>query len=216
MRPTSSISDALPDAAGLAGRRQAAVPARHRRGRPRHALAPDLRRALLAAHRRSSSSRFALIGGIILGLLAGYFRGWVDVADHARHGHHPGLPVAAAGAGAGRHPRPRPVQRHAGHRAGAAAAFRPADARRRDGREEPRIRDLGQGRRRRPYQADARHHPAQLPRAADRPGDAVASPTPSSRPPRSASSASARSRRRPNGAPCSPRRASSSCAPGGS
>ena len=61
-------------------------------------------------------------------------------ADHAPHGHHPGLPVAAAGAGAGRHPRPRPVQRHARHRAGAAAAFRAADPRGGDGGEEPRIR----------------------------------------------------------------------------
>ena len=40
-------------------------------------------------------------------------------------------------------------------------------------------------------------------------------PMPSWTPPPSASSAWARSRRRPNGAPCSPKRASSSCAPGG-
>ena len=77
------------------------VPPRHRRGRPRHPLAPDLRRALFAAHRRRRRHHrahrrhhprparrlFPRLG---------------RRADHARHGHHPGLPLAAAGAGAGR------------------------------------------------------------------------------------------------------------------
>ena len=71
-------------------------------------------------------------------------------ADHAGDGHHPRLPLAAAGAGAGLDPRQGPVQRHARHRAGAAAALRAPRPRRGDEREDPRIRDLGQGRRRRP------------------------------------------------------------------
>jgi dipeptide transport system permease protein len=56
------------------------LPARHRRGRPRHPLAADLRRALFAVHRRVVVT-IALVGGIALGLLAGYFGGWVDTAS---------------------------------------------------------------------------------------------------------------------------------------
>ena len=53
------------------------LPARHRCRRPGHALAPDPWRPLFVVHRRRRY-RLALIGGIFLGLLAGYFRGWVD------------------------------------------------------------------------------------------------------------------------------------------
>ncbi len=67
-----------PPAAGLAAGRQPRLSARHRRGRPRHPL---------AAHLRCRYSLFiglvvvvlSLVSGIALGLVAGYFGGWVDI-----------------------------------------------------------------------------------------------------------------------------------------
>ena len=76
--PTEQYREALPEAAGLAGGRLLQLPAGHRRRRPRHPLAPDLRRALLAADRRSSSSPSRSAVGIVLGLLAGFARGWTE------------------------------------------------------------------------------------------------------------------------------------------
>ena len=76
--PDEQYRDCVPDAAGPGRRRQVEVPARHRRGRPRHAFAPDLRRALLAVHRLSWSSSSRWSAASSLGVLAGYFRGWVD------------------------------------------------------------------------------------------------------------------------------------------
>ena len=49
--------------------------ARHRRDRPRHPLAPDLRRAPLAARSASSSSRSRSSSASCSGLVAGFFRG---------------------------------------------------------------------------------------------------------------------------------------------
>ena len=78
----------------------------------------------------------SLISGVTLGLIAGYFRGWVDALIMRIMDIILAFPslllalvmVAIIG--------PGPRQRHAGDRAGAPAAFRPPDARRRDG-EKP-------------------------------------------------------------------------------
>jgi dipeptide transport system permease protein len=53
------------------------VPARHRPGRPRRAVAADPRHAAVAADRLVSVG-LSLSGGVVLGLLAGFFRGGVE------------------------------------------------------------------------------------------------------------------------------------------
>ena len=78
------------------------------------------------------------------------------------------------------------------------------------------LRHGGAGQRRRRAAAHVQRSAAQLRRAADRAGLARASRRRSSTRPRSAFSAWARSRRRPNGERCSPTRANSCCARGGS
>ena len=157
----------------------------------------------------------ALISGILVGLVAGYFGGWVDalimrVMDIILA--FPSLLLAlvlVAIIGPGLFNAMLAI----------AVVLQPHFARLTRGavmaEKNREYVDLGQGRR-------AGHLRLMfvtiLPNclgAADRAGDARASRTPSSTPPRSASSAWARSRRPRNGAPCSPRRASSSPAPGG-
>ena len=109
-----------------------ALPARHRRGRPRHPLAPDLRRALLAVRSASSSSRSALVGRHRRwACVAGYCPRLGRDADHAASWtsswRFPSLLLAlvlVAILG------PGPVQRHDRDRDRLHAAFRPADPRR--------------------------------------------------------------------------------------
>ena len=62
---------------GMAGARPG-LPARHRRPGPRRALGDHVRRAHLAAGRRSPRCCFAMVLGVALGLLAGYVGGRVD------------------------------------------------------------------------------------------------------------------------------------------
>ncbi len=52
---------------------------------------------------------FALFLGVIFGIVAGFFRGWLETLDHARHRRHAGLPHPAAG------DRPVVVDQQAGH-----------------------------------------------------------------------------------------------------
>ena len=70
----------------------------------------------------------ALVSGIILGLLAGYCRGWVDTLIMRVMDIDARLPVAASGAGPGGDPRAWAGQCDDRHRFRAAAAFCPADA----------------------------------------------------------------------------------------
>jgi dipeptide transport system permease protein len=118
-----------------------------------------------------------MTGGIVLGVLAGYFRGWVDALIMRIMDIILAFPVAPARAGAGRHSRARPVQCHACHRPGAAAAFRPPDARRRHVRKGRDYVISAQGRRR---QSIRLMFITILPNCIgpfDRPGDACPSPT---------------------------------------
>ena len=129
-------------AAILGGGRPRGLSARHRRRRPRHALAAALRRALLAVHRRHRDLDRAGRRHIRRRHRR-LFRRLGRHRDHARHGRHPGVPLAASGAGAGRGARPRTDQRHDCHRARAAAAFRAPDARGGDVGKEPGLCDGG-------------------------------------------------------------------------
>ena len=72
------------------------VRARHRRDRPRHPLAADLRRAPLALDRPRAWS-LSVVVGIALGLIAGFARGIVEIADHAADGHRAHAAEPAAG-----------------------------------------------------------------------------------------------------------------------
>ena len=64
------------------------LPPRHRRARPRHALAPHLRRAHLAVHRPLGDGRLGRRRRRRSGSPPPSCGGIVDVADHARHGSH--------------------------------------------------------------------------------------------------------------------------------
>jgi hypothetical protein len=64
-------------AAGLAGGRLDPLPARDGRHWPRYSVASDLWHPLFADDRRAVTI-VAMTGGIILGVFAGYYRGWVD------------------------------------------------------------------------------------------------------------------------------------------
>ena len=89
-------------AAGLECRRNLALPARHRRRRPRHALAPDLRRARLAVHRRRRDERLLRRSASRSACSRRWRARSVDVVDHARDGpDHGGAEPRA------RHPRRR-------------------------------------------------------------------------------------------------------------
>jgi hypothetical protein len=68
----------LPEAAGLAGGRLLELSARHRRDRPRHPLAPALWRAALAGDRHRVVA-LAMAIGIVLGLVAGFFKGITEI-----------------------------------------------------------------------------------------------------------------------------------------
>ena len=99
--PDDQYRDRVPAAPGLAGRRQA----------PNILLGTDaVGRDILS--RLIYGARFSLFIGVVvvaIALVSGIvarparrlFPRLGRRADHARHGHHPGLPVAAAGAGAG-------------------------------------------------------------------------------------------------------------------
>ena len=159
--------------------------------------------------------RSRIVVGIILGLVAGYFRGWVETLIMRLmdivlafpsccwrwcwwRSSGPGLINAMLAIAL-------VLQPHFARLTRAAVMAE----------KSQEYVDRGQASPAPAHAADVRTILPELHRAADRAGDARASPTPSSTPPRSASSAWARSRRRRNGAPCWPRRASSSCAPGG-
>ena len=195
--------------------RQGGISSRHRSCRARHPFAPDLRRAVLAADRRRGGRHLRSSTGIALGLLAGYFRGWVDALIMRLMDLILAFPslllalVLVAILGPGLFNAMLAIalvlQPHFARLTRAAVMAE-------KNREYVVVR---QGGGRRPSPADACHHPAELPGAAHRPGDAVIlGRHPRARPP-SASSAWVRSRRRPNGARCWRPRASSSCAPGG-
>ena len=109
---------------------RARLPARRRRQGPRPALAP----ASSAASRPSSSASrprvIGLIGGLVLGILAGAFGGGDRRLRHARRRRAAVDPVAAArrvDRGAG--PRAQPVDGHHRHRRRADPGLRPAAAR---------------------------------------------------------------------------------------
>ena len=70
--PDLTNNAAFLQAAVLAGGRLADLSARHRRDRPRHPLAPDLRRAAVARSSASPSWRCRSLVGIVLGLVAGF------------------------------------------------------------------------------------------------------------------------------------------------
>ena len=74
----SQYRDALLTPPFMAGGRQTDLPARHRCRWPGPPLAPDLWRPLFIVHRRHRHDYRASFSGIFLGVLAGYFRGWVD------------------------------------------------------------------------------------------------------------------------------------------
>ena len=72
-----AVSRIHADAAGVARRRKREFHPRHRSGRTRHAVAPDLRHAAVAADRADFGGDFASLG-VVLGLVAGYFRGLTE------------------------------------------------------------------------------------------------------------------------------------------
>ena len=213
--PDVQFRDALAAAAGLAGRRNLAVPARHRSARARHALAADPRRAVLVLHRhrRSSPSRPSV--GVLIGVIAGFAPTWLDtlimrVMDImlsfpslllalvlvAILG--PSLLNAMIAIAIVLQPHFVRLTRAAVH-LGAHARLRHRP------RASPGRASCGSCSSRSCRTASRRSSCRR--RCPSRPR--------SSTPRRSASSAWARSRPRPNGARCWPRRASSSCAPGG-
>ena len=94
-RPDPAEPRRVPPAARLAGGRLLVLPARHRRGRPRHPLAHHLRRPLLAPDRRHRHHALAHRRrgpgpGRRLRPRLG------RDPDHAAHGHHPGPAQPAA------------------------------------------------------------------------------------------------------------------------
>ena len=108
---------------------RAGIPARHRRGRPRHPLAAHLRRRASRSSSASWSWPSPLTSGIVIGLDRRLFPRLGRHRDHAPDGHHPGVSLAAPGAGSRRRPRTGPDQRDDRNRARLPAAFRAADAR---------------------------------------------------------------------------------------
>ena len=158
----------------------------------------------------------AIVVGIALGLIAGFLRGVVEIAIMRLMDIILTLPSLLLAIVIVADPRPGPDERDAGGGGGGAAALRAHHARRGDHRDVEGLRHGGARERRDAAAADVQRGAAELRRAADRAGVARASPPPSSTRRRWASSAWARSRRRPSGARCSPTRASSCCARGGS
>ena len=105
------------------------IPARHRRCRPRHAVAPDLRRAAVADDRHRRGHAVADLRHRA-GPDRGLRRRRGRHGDHAADGHRAGVPEPAAGHRHRRDPRPRPVQRDDRGRHRHAAQLHAADARR--------------------------------------------------------------------------------------
>ena len=145
------------------------ISARHRRHRPGHPFAADLRRAAVADDRpggggdRDHGRHRARTGG---GLFPRHRRDH----DHAADGHHPDAAEPAARDRDSRDPRPRPDERDAGGRRGGAAALCADHARRGDHRDLEGLRHRRARERRNPAAAHVLRGAAQLCRAADRPG----------------------------------------------
>ena len=87
-----------------------ALPARHRRRRPRHAVAADLRRARLAVHRPVGDERLLRARRRCSASSARWRGSLVDVVDHPRDGPDHGGAEPGAGDSRRRHPRPEPRQ----------------------------------------------------------------------------------------------------------
>ena len=138
-RAVPAVPRPFPGAAGLAGGRQRGVPARHRRGRPRHPLAHHLRRALLAADRPDRGHALAL-GRHRAGPRRRLLPRLARDHDHAPDGHHPGAAEPAAGDRDRGDPRARADQRHDRGRGHLSAALHPADPRLGDRRADQGLR----------------------------------------------------------------------------
>ena len=138
------------------GRRLLALSARHRRRRPRHALAPDLRRARLAVHRPRGDERVASSSASRSAWSAAIRRLVVDVVVTRVMD----LIMAVAEPGAGdrrrRGARPQPHQHHRGGHHRLPAALRAPGARLGARRAEQGLCHGRARRRRRAAAADVR------------------------------------------------------------
>ena len=95
-----------------------------------------------------AATLLGLVGGTTLGLITGFYRGWVDDVDQPHRRCVPGVPAdrhrrAGAGVARARHPQHHPRHRHHLH-----AADRPHGALHRTGRARARVRRRGPAARR--------------------------------------------------------------------